>query len=254
MVYSIRELAELAGVSTRTLRYYNEIGLLTPLYVNETGCRYYGEQEVALLQQILFYRERGFDLKSIKSIIYEEDFDLLNAMQEHLKQLEEQQKHTAALIQTVKQTILSMKGKCNMSDQEKFKVFKEKIVQDNEVQYGEEIREKYGEEQVSAANQKILNMSSKKWEKFKGLEVEIKEQLKAGVLLGIEPTSKEARQIFLLHKEWLGMTWKNYTKEAHKGVASMYIYDERFKAYYDSEIQGCAELLKETIWYWVDQV
>lgn len=66
MVYSIRELSELAGVSARTLRYYDEIGLLKPLYVNGAGYRFYGEKEVDALQQILFYRERGFDLKQIQ--------------------------------------------------------------------------------------------------------------------------------------------------------------------------------------------
>lgn len=58
-MYSIRELSEIAGVSARTLRYYDQIGLLKPAYTNEAGYRFYGEQEINMLQQILFYRERG---------------------------------------------------------------------------------------------------------------------------------------------------------------------------------------------------
>ena len=69
MRYGIRELSELAGVSARTLRYYDEIGLLKPLFVNEAGYRFYGEEEAELLQQILFYRERGFGLKQIGEIL-----------------------------------------------------------------------------------------------------------------------------------------------------------------------------------------
>ena len=65
MEYSIKELSELAGISARTLRYYDEIGLLKPSGVNDAGYRYYGEREVESLQQILFYRERGFELKTI---------------------------------------------------------------------------------------------------------------------------------------------------------------------------------------------
>ena len=68
MRYGIRELSELAGVSARTLRYYDEIGLLKPLFVNEAGYRFYGEEEAELLQQILFYRERGFGLKQIEAL------------------------------------------------------------------------------------------------------------------------------------------------------------------------------------------
>ena len=110
MEYSIKELSELAGVSARTLRYYDEIGLLKPLRVNEAGYRYYGEREVESLQQILFYRERGFELKTIQRIIYDEKFDMLNAMEEHLLALEKQKADTEALILTVKKTIQSIKG------------------------------------------------------------------------------------------------------------------------------------------------
>ena len=82
MEYSIRELSQMAGVSARTLRYYDEIGLLKPLYVTEAGYRYYGEKEVDILQQILFYRERKFDLKSIKKMLCEDDFDRMRALEE----------------------------------------------------------------------------------------------------------------------------------------------------------------------------
>ena len=91
--YSIRKLSELAGVSARTLRYYDEIGLLKPSEISEAGYRYYGERELALLQQILFYRERGFDLKQIRKILYQDDFDIMRALKEHLRELEEQKAH-----------------------------------------------------------------------------------------------------------------------------------------------------------------
>lgn len=246
--YSIRELSELAGVSARTLRYYDEIGLLKPYYANEAGVRFYSEKEVTLLQQILFYRERGFDLKRIQRILYQDDFDIMGALEEHLLELEEQRKQMDFLIRTVKQTISSMKGECAMSDKEKFEAFKEHLVKENEAEYGEEICEAYGNEQVDEANQKVLNMSEEDWKEFKYLEGKIKERLKAGVLDGIKPESEEAGKIVKLHKEWLCKIWKQYTKEAHKGVAKLYVSDERFKSYYDKEVSGCAELLEQAIW------
>ncbi len=84
-MYQVKELADLAGVSARTLRYYDSIGLLKPACVNEAGYRLYGEREVDLLQQILFYRERGMDLKEIRDILYTENFDILGALREHLR-------------------------------------------------------------------------------------------------------------------------------------------------------------------------
>ena len=250
MEYSIKELSELAGVSARTLRYYDEIGLLKPSRVNEAGYRYYGESEVAVLQQILFYRERGFELKTIQRIIYDENFDMLNAMEEHLQALEKQKKETENLILTVKKTIQSMKGECEMSNKEKFQALKEKAVRENEEMYGAEAREKYGDEEVHTFNQKMLNMTEVQWERFKELEKVILMRLEEAVEHKTEAESEAAKTIVELHKEWLCMTWKQYSAEAHKGVAMMYVADERFTKYYDRNVQGCAKLLCEAVQYW----
>lgn len=254
MEYGIRELSELAGVSARTLRYYDEIGLLKPLRVTEAGYRFYGEQELVLLQQILFYRERNFDLKSIQKILYQDDFDVIHALEEHLSELENQRRHMDSLIRTVKQTIRSMKGECEMSDQEKFEAFKESIVKENEERYGAEVRQKYGDEEADASNRKLLNMTEAEWKSFQELEKKILAGLKNAVLSGIAPQSGEAKEIVLLHKEWLCRTWKQYTAEAHKGVAVLYITDERFTAYYDKEVEGCAAFLEQAVRYWADKM
>ena len=185
MEYSIKELSELAGISARTLRYYDEIGLLNPSRVNESGYRYYGESEVAVLQQILFYRERGFELKTIQRIIYDENFDMLNAMEEHLQALEKQKEETENLILTVKKTIKFIKGECVMSDKEKFQALKEKAVRKNEEMYGAEAREKYGDEEVHTFNQKMLNMTEIQWERYKELEKLILMRLEEAVEHGM---------------------------------------------------------------------
>ena len=234
--YSIRKLSELAGVSARTLRYYDEIGLLKPSEISEAGYRYYGERELALLQQILFYRERGFDLKQIRKILYQDDFDIMRALKEHLRELEEQKAHVESLIRTVEQTIRSMKGECEMSDKERFQAFKERVVKGNEERYGAEIREKYGDEELDAANRKVLDMSEEDWERFQN------------------PESERGKRIVLLHKEWLGKTWKQYTKEAHAAIADMYICDERFRLYYDKEVEGCAAFLEAAVRSLVERI
>lgn len=250
MEYGIRELSRLAGVSARTLRYYDEIGLLKPARITQAGYRFYGERELELLQQILFYRERDFDLKSIRQILYGKDFDVMHALEDHLAQLEEQRKHVDFLIHTVKQTIRTMKGECSMSDSERFEAFKRQAVAENEEKYGAEARERYGDEEVEASRQKIMNMSRQEWESFRELEERILLRLKEAVLAGLKPESEEAREIVLMHKEWLCKTWKQYTVEAHKGVVQLYTADERFRAYYDREVEGCAALLEQAVRYW----
>lgn len=250
MEYSITELSRLSGVSTRTLRYYDEIGLLKPLHVNGAGYRFYGEREVALLQQILFYRERSFDLKSIQRILYQKDFDLLEALQDHLLQLQERRAELEALIRTVEQTIRTVKGEGEMTDQEKFEAFKRSLVEENEKRYGTEILEKYGQEEAEAPGQKLANMTRQEYEQFRRLEEEIKERLNRCVRSGAGPKSREAGEIVALHREWLSMVWKRYTPEAHRGLGQMYVLDERFRAYYDGQEEGCARLLSEAIAFW----
>lgn len=250
MEYSIRQLADIAGVSTRTLRYYDERGLLKPSRVNEKGCRYYEQEQVDLLQQILFYRERNLGLDVIKEIINNPRFDAAQALEEHLIALIEQEKHISALIQTVKNTIADMKGERSMSDKEKFEGFKRELIEKKEKLYGKEAREKYGEEAVDEANQKIMGLSEADYERFKNLEKEVLRQLEEAVRNKELSESETGHRIVLLHKDWLGYTWKEYSAQAHKGLASMYIADERFLAYYDKNIKGCGEFLVKAVDYW----
>ena len=254
MKCGIKEVSELTGVSARTLRYYDQIGLLKPSKTSEAGYRYYGERELEILQQILFYKERGMELKQIKKIIYQKDFDIMAALREHLLELEEKRNHMEALIQTVEQTIRSMKGEYDMSDQEKFQAFKERVVRENEEKHGAEIREKYGDEEMDAANRKVLDMTEEEYERFQNLGEEIRIQLQDAVRGGANPEDECGRRIVALHKEWLGKTWKQSTKEAHAAIGNLYISDERFKMYYDKEVKGCAKFLESAIRYWVDRV
>ena len=251
MEYGIKELSRLAGVSTRTLRYYDEIGLLKPARVTEAGYRYYGSEEVALLQQILFYRERGFELKTIQKMLRDEDFDMLKAMEDHLLALEEQQAATEELIRTVKKTIQHMKGTLIMSDKERFAALKEKLLQENESKYGSEARRKYGTDQVDAANQKMMGLTDDQFAQWQALDVEILHRLEAGVQAGIPADSDEAKQIAELHRQWLTISTPKYSPQMHRGIAAMYIADERFTRYYDRNTPGCAQLLHDAVQRWI---
>lgn len=251
--YSITEAAKIAGISTRTLRYYHEIGLLKPCATNLAGYRFYGEKEMELLQQILFYRERGLGLEEIRKILYDRNFQVMEAMEEHLHELEKQEERIQALIRTVKRTISAMKGECEMSTREKFEVFKQQMVEENERRYGKEVRDKYGDEAVEAVNKKILNMTEEEYERFQNLGEEIRTMLEEAVTQGRAPQGEWGRRIVRLHKEWLSKTWKVYRAEAHKAIANTYISDERFRIYYDRRVAGCAAFLEAAIVYWVDK-
>lgn len=247
MEYRINALAKLAGVTPRTLRWYDETGLLKPLRTTSAGYRVYGPQQVERLQDILFYRELGFELSAISDILDAPSFDRRKALQSHLTALEAQRAHLDALILTTKKTISSLKGEYTMTDTERFEAFKRKAVEENEAQYGKEAREKYGDEAVNQSNANILNLSPERYQRWQTLDAEILSALSAAVKNGTAPDSEEGLRIAALHKEWLSFSWKTYTPQAHAGLAMMYTADERFTAYYDRETPGCAAFLQNAI-------
>jgi DNA-binding transcriptional MerR regulator len=246
MEYTVQKLASLAGISTRTLRYYDEIGLLKPATVNSSGYRIYGQHEVDRLQQILFYRELGVGLDKIKKIITAPSFDENSALKEHRQQLIEKREQLDLLIANVEKTIAATEGRSEMSNKEKFKGFKKKMIEDNEKTYGKEARDLYGDEAVDQSNAKLMNMSQEDYEKVTKLEEEVKETLAKAFATG-DPAGELAQKAADLHKQWLCFYWKDYSKEAHAGLAQMYVADERFTAYYDKEQPGTAEFLRDAI-------
>ena len=246
MEYTINRLAKLAGVSTRTLRYYDQCGLLPPKAVRTNGYRIYGETEVNRLQQILYYRELGVELSEIGRILSEKDFDGLSSLQNHLAALREKRARLDLLIGNVQKSISAMKGETTMTDEEKFEGFKEKLISDNERNYGEEIRGKYGDETVDRSNAKLKNMTKEQYAELEALTQELSSTLKAAFEQG-DPGSDLAQKACALHKRWLCFYWDHYSKEAHRGVAQMYVDDPRFTAYFDKIAPGCAVFLRDAV-------
>lgn len=242
----MQKLAQIAGISSRTLRYYDEIGLLKPARINSSGYRIYGRAQVDKLQQILFYRELGVGLEEIKKIIYSDSFDEIKALREHRDKLLEKKEQLDLLIANVNKTIALKEGRITMTDKEKFAGFKQKLIDDNENKYGREIREKYGDEAVDKSYKKIKNMSKEQYEEVTKLEAEVLDTLYAAFKTG-DPAGELAQKAADLHRQWLSYFWDKYTKEAHVEITQMYVDDERFRAYYDEKQPGAAEFLRDAV-------
>lgn len=247
MEYTVLQLAKLAGVSTRTLRYYEEVKLLIPAGRKENKYRYYSQIEVDKLQQILFYKELGMELIDIQNILNSPDFNKQFALEEHLKQLLLKKTRIEQLIKNVQNTMKHEKGLYVMSNQEKFEGLKKEMVSKNEEKYGKEIREKYGADRIEKSNAKMMNLTQEEYEKMTNLGVSLNELLEEAVNKEAAPASELGKAAYEMHKEWLSFTWQMYSKEAHIGLSQMYLADKRFKEYYDSKVEGCALFLKEAI-------
>ena len=230
MEYSIQELSRLSGVTTRTLRWYDQIGLLKPSRVAESGYRYYGRAEVDRLQ---------------------DTFDRLAALRSHLATLEAERERLEQLIWSVKDTIGAEERNEIMSDEQKFEAFKQRAVAHNEEVYGAEIRAKYGDQEVDEANAAVMNLTQAQYQEWTDLGREIQERLEAAVQAELSPEGEEGKEITALHRQWLTITGNRYDPVRHRGIAELYVMDERFTAYYDKQVPGCARFLRNAVAHWV---
>lgn len=123
MAYTVKKLSKLSGVTVRTLHFYEEIGLLKPAYYGANGYRYYEENELLQLQQILFFKELGFSLKQIQEVLGKSDFDQLSSLYSHRKSLNREWEKIGKLLKTIDKTIEHLKGKKKMEDKEIFDGF-----------------------------------------------------------------------------------------------------------------------------------
>lgn len=136
-----------------------------------------------------------------------------------------------------------------MRNQKKFENFKDQMIADNEERYGKEIREKYGEDTVNASYAKVKGMTEEKMRRAEALREAIEETL-AEAFSEKNPAGESAQKACAMHKEWLEIFWPEgmYSKEAHKGLADLYVADERFRANYDKIAPGCTEFLQKAIY------
>lgn len=131
MPYTVKTLAKLSGISIRTLRFYDTIGLLKPAYYGDNQYRYYEEDQILMLQQILFYRELNFSLDDIQKMINSDNFNKIDALISHKQILAQNLDRTKKLIKTIDQTIEHLRGKITLRNEELFVGFAHKFAFDS---------------------------------------------------------------------------------------------------------------------------
>lgn len=245
----INEVANISGVSIRTLHYYDEIGLLSPSKDVYSNYRVYTEKDLEILQQILFYRELKYPLMQIKQILTDESFDIVKSLTLQKEQLVTKQKQLDQIINLIDKTIKMKKGDSTMkmTNEEKFNAFKQNVIEQNDKNYGEEIRQQFGEETVLATYGKLKDMTEEQYEAVSQLELQLFDRLKEGLEVQ-SPSEDLMLEIAELHKRWLSFYWVKYSESAHAGLAQMYLLDERFTQYYDCRVEpGATQLLVDCI-------
>ena len=246
MTYTIKQLAKLAGVTTRTLRYYDEIGLLSPAQTGENGYRLYNQGSLLQLQQILFYRELDVPLKDIQQILNSPGFDLVQALKEHRMALNNQAQRLNQLIDTVDQTIATLQGEWIMNDQEYFAGF-------DESQYEEETRQRWGHTKAYAQSQsrwKSYSKDQKEAIKAEGGEITLR---MVPVDASILPDDPGVQQAIADYLAYINKYFYDIDAAFLRNLADMWVDDPRFAVNYERIREGGSVFVRQAVHIFCDR-
>jgi DNA-binding transcriptional MerR regulator len=242
-VYTVKKLAGVAGVSVRTLHYYDEIGLLKPRSRSKSGYRYYDEEAIIRLQQILFFRELGFGLDEIRKIVTKPDFDVIEALQSHRKMLVKKAGRIDELLQTIDKTIKKLKGTAKMEIKEYYRGFSDEQIE----KYRREVRERWGEKTLMESEERIIKMGK---EKFAALQAEggrIFRSIADNMDKGHD--SDIVQQQVAEWRDWLE-NFHHYSAEAVLGLGREYSQNPEFAGYFQKIHQELPGFLTLSIEYY----
>ena len=241
MKLKIREFAKLTGVSVRTLHFYDEIGLLKPSSVDEqNGYRFYDEQTLMRMQEILFYRELNFSLKEIRMILSSPDYDKQNALKE--------QKHLLTLKKERLERIISALDSAMKGEIVNMNVFDNSEFEEKRNEYAKEAREKWGD--TAAYKEYAEKTADYSEDKHKQVNSAMDERIAEFADCKRNGFAPESQKTQALVKKWQDFITENYytcTKEILVGLGEMYVADERFQKNIDRHGDGTAQFMSDAI-------
>ena len=239
-MYTVKTLAKLAGITPRTLHFYDEIGILRPSQVGDNGYRYYGEDAVLRLQQILLYRRLDMPLQDIKKLLERPDFDVLQSLEAHRKTLLQQIVQLNRTVQTVDETILYLKGEKPMTAKQIFAG----LTDEQQDEYGKEAMQNYDPAIVKASNQKWKGYSAAEKQRILSEGNQIYADLLSAMPEG--ETSAKVQSVIERWRQHLNYFWTPNAEQL-LGLADLYNEDPRFKANYDQFHPDLAEFMRKAV-------
>lgn len=242
--WAIRDVARATGLTSRTLRHYEQIGLLHPSRVASNGYRFYGEAELSRLHRILSLRALELPLATIQ-IALDDDESLEEAIQSHLSLLEERRDRTIQQITVVQQTLHAIQKGQEMTINEVFAGV-------DQSQYEGEVRQRWGDEawERSAKRREGMNEAQRNADDAKSLDVNA--ALRCAAESGIATDSESFQALVADHYAWVTDYWggRKPDRDAYIGLSELYVMDDRFAATYGG--QANAEIIRAAMRTWIE--
>ena len=249
MRLTVKQLAQLSGVSVRTLHHYDAIGLLAPAYIGENGYRYYERIELLRLQQILLYREMGVGLSQIAQIIDDPKFDAATALAAHRRKIVRQLGRYHQLIKTIDVTLLELRGAKVMTDNNPFEEANpfEGFSPERQAVYEKELVKKYGQQAQAKIDESIINAKKLSPEQVAAVKNEghqVNLDLVKCLETGDQPASKDVQALIARHHGWVSLFWVP-DRPSYIGLAQSYCDNADFKEFYDKYDQRLVDFLAQ---------
>lgn len=248
--YTVNQLASLAGVSVRALHHYDEIGLLRPAFTGENRYRYYGEDELLRLQQILIHRALDIPLVEIGAILDAPGFDRLDVLQKQRERLEQQAKRYAGMVRTIDRTIARLKGERKMNDKDLYSGI---VSPEKQAEYEAWLLDRYGswmESEIETSRKAMADLTEAERAAHMQELQKIEEALAEALRRGLPPQSASLDPLLDRHRRWVGASWgRECSPQAYAGLADIYEHPD-FRARYEAIETGFADYLIAAMKSW----
>jgi DNA-binding transcriptional MerR regulator len=236
--WSIQDLARAAGTTSRTLRHYAAIGLLTPSRIGGNGYRYYDQDSLVRLQRILLLRDLGLGLPAIAEVLGGQQ-DTATALRTHLALLEQERRRVGRQIESVRTTLRKTEGGEQLMAEEVFDGF-------DHTRYEGEVTQRWGREAYERGDRWWRSLSDTEKRSFHQRQVDIAADYGRALRAGISADSDEVQAITRRHVDWLSVT-TTPTRDYLIGLGEMYVADPRFTATYDVHGEGTAAFVRDAM-------
>jgi len=237
-------VADLAGVTIRTLHHYDEIGLLSPGARSAAGYRIYEEPDLERLQRILFYRELGFALEEIAAIVDDPRTDAAGHLRRQRGLLTEMIERLQKMVAAIDYEMEAREMDIDLTPEERLEVFGDFDPDD----HAEEAERRWGgTEAYRQSQRRVSNYTKKDWLTIKAEHEKVAANLAALLESGASPGSEEAMAGAEAHRQHISRWYYDCSYETHRGLGEMYVSDERFWANYDVLAPGLSGFIRDAI-------
>ncbi|NLS89388.1 MerR family transcriptional regulator [Bacillus subtilis] len=250
MKYQVKQVAEISGVSIRTLHHYDHIELLIPSALTDAGYRLYSDADLERLQQILFFKEIGFRLDEIKEMLDHPNFDRKAALQSQKEILMKKKQRMDEMIQTIDRTLLSVDGGETMNKRDLFAGLSMKDIEEHQQTYADEVRKLYGKEIAEETEKRTSAYSADDWRTIMAEFDSIYRRIAARMIHG--PDDAEVQAAVGAFRDHICQYHYDCTLDIFRGLGEVYITDERFTDSINQYGEGLAAFLREAIIIYCD--